>query len=293
MVLLSQVLALFLVFADNFFVYFFELFIAFAMVFFLSQGVRHKKSSHLTIYMAYLAIYVFMMIFIVFAILIDLSFLPSYRRHCGNQFRSSTTSRPFSTTAVAASLKPSSRIARSPQLLDQSSDNSNDCAAINGAFWADVWCAVTLSLVSIVVACVQIRYTLLLYRYLRTRQREQRSTMNVSYQHFVPGAPPRYTPESPHTIQTSPAQVEAGPLPAKTAQPEVTTLQAETLVPPQNVQPDKPRLPPAFLQVEGPPEYTETPGPSEIVCLSPSATEVLDEVDLNECRSPSRVDLLK
>nr|CDJ88688.1 Protein C32F10.4 [Haemonchus contortus] len=270
LVLLSQVIALFLVCSNNFFIYFFELLIAFGMVFFLSQGVRQQKPGHLTIYIAYLAIYVFMMLFIIFGILM-----------------SSSPASPLETNRIE---NPSSQ-------SDSDEDDDPNCVPLNGAFWASVWVSVGLSILSVLIACIQIRYTLVLYRFLRTRQRQLRSTMNVSYQHFVPGAPPRYTPESPHTIQTSPAQVEAGPLPPKLSQPEVATLHAESLMPPPANPPpspmEKPILPAPFLRVEGPPEYTERPGPSEITYVTPTRPhENMEEVDLNEVRSPSRVNLL-
>ncbi|WKX88824.1 hypothetical protein Q1695_008449 [Nippostrongylus brasiliensis] len=287
LVLLSQVLCLFLIFSNNFFIYFFELFIAFAMVFFLSQGVRNRKAGHLTIYLAYLAIYVFMMIFIVFAIIIDLSFLPSYKRHCRQH------QAMMSTTTPAAHAQPSNRIVITSQHLEQSSDV--DCNITSGAFWADIWTSVVLSILSIIIACIQMRYTLLLYKHIRTHAREQRSTLNVSYQHFVPGAPPRYTPQSPHTIQTAPVQVVAGPLPAKTSHPDVVvaTLQPESLAT-TAVQPPK-TLPSEFLRMESPPEYTEVAGPSESTCQTPLSPrqETMDDIDLNEVRPPSRVDLLK
>ncbi|KAL6731714.1 hypothetical protein Aduo_002549 [Ancylostoma duodenale] len=130
--------------------------------------------------------------------------------------------------------------------------------------------------------------------------------MNVSYQHFVPGAPPRYTPESPYTVQSSPAQVEAGPLPPKAPVNGVATLQAESLAnaptssnspPPSLEQPtEKNNLPPSFLRVESPPEYSERPGPSESSLPTPQPTETdqvrMEDVPLNDGRSPSRVDLL-
>ncbi|RCN30271.1 hypothetical protein ANCCAN_23957, partial [Ancylostoma caninum] len=107
--------------------------------------------------------------------------------------------------------------------------SETECETLSSAFWAEVWSSIALCFISIIISCVQIRYTLVLYKHMRQRQREQRATMNVSYQHFVPGAPPRYTPESPYTVQSSPAQVEAGPLPPKPAVDGVATLQAESL----------------------------------------------------------------
>ncbi|PIO73353.1 hypothetical protein TELCIR_04680 [Teladorsagia circumcincta] len=297
LVLLSQVVALFLVCSDNFFIYFFELLIAFGMVFFLSHGVRQYKTGHLAVYLAYLAIYVFMMMFIIFGMLVGLSFLPSYRRrYCDEPVIVRTTMMPSSTDSPLKT----NQIANPPLQnvpLDSGENDNPNCAPLTGAFWASVWVSVALSLISVLIACIQIRYTLVLYKYLRTRQRQQRSTMNVSYQHFVPGAPPRYTPESPHTLQTSPALVEAGPLPPKLNQPEVATLTAESLMsPPTNPPPspiDKTVLPMPFLRVERPPEYTETPGPSERTYANGTRPpENMDEVDLNEVRSPSRVNLL-
>ncbi|VDO54157.1 unnamed protein product [Haemonchus placei] len=295
LVLLSQVIALFLVCSNNFFIYFFELLIAFGMVFFLSQGIRQQKPGHLTIYIAYLAIYVFMMLFIIFGILVGLSFLPSYRhKYCDEIV---VTMRTTKMSSSPASPLETNRIENPSSHSDSDEDDDPNCVPLNGAFWASVWVSVGLSILSVLIACIQIRYTLVLYRFLRTRQRQLRSTMNVSYQHFVPGAPPRYTPESPHTIQTSPAQVEVGPLPPKLSQPEVATLHAESLMtPPANPPPspmEKPILPAPFLRVEGPPEYTERPGPSEITYVTPTRPhENMEEVDLNEVRSPSRVNLL-
>ncbi|KAK6014859.1 hypothetical protein OSTOST_19748 [Ostertagia ostertagi] len=266
LVLLSQVVALFLVCSDNFFIYFFELLIAFGM-----------------------AIYVFMMMFIVFGMLVGISFLPSYRRrYCDEPVMIRTTTTTMS-SSTDSPLKTNQIV--NPPLqnvpLDSGENDNPNCVPLTGAFWASVWVSVALSLISVLIACVQIRYTLVLYKYLRTRQRHP----------YEPGAPPRYTPESPHTLQTSPAQVDAGPLPPKLSQPEVATLTAESLVsPPTNPPPspiDKAVLPMPFLRVERPPEYTETPGPSERTYANQTKPpENMDEVDLNEVRSPSRVNLL-
>ncbi|PIO72484.1 hypothetical protein TELCIR_05582 [Teladorsagia circumcincta] len=210
------------------------------MVFFLSHGVRQYKTGHLAVYLAYLAIYVFMMMFIIFGMLVGLSFLPSYRRrYCDEPVIVRTTIMPSSTDSPLKT----NQIANPPLQnvpLDSGENDNPNCAPLTGAFWASVWVSVALSLISVLIACIQIRYTLVLYKYLRTRQRQQRSTMNVSYQHFVPGAPPRYTPESPHTLQTSPALVEAGPLPPKLNQPEVATLTAESLMSPPTNPPPSP-----------------------------------------------------
>ncbi|KAK5966486.1 hypothetical protein GCK32_000270 [Trichostrongylus colubriformis] len=168
LVLLSQVIALFLVCTDNFFIYFFELLVAFGMVFFLSQGVRKRKPSHLTVYLVYLAIYVFMMLFIVFGMLVGLSFLPSYRhRYCDEIVTTKTTKTPSST----ASSLDTNRIANPPlQNVPTGDEDDPNCIPLTGAFWASVWVAIALSIVSVIIACIQIRYTLLLYKYLRTRQ---------------------------------------------------------------------------------------------------------------------------
>ncbi|RCN30272.1 hypothetical protein ANCCAN_23958 [Ancylostoma caninum] len=106
LVLLSQVLALFLVCSNNFFIYFFELLIAFGMVFFLSQGVRHRKPGHLTIYLAYLAIYVFMMFFIIFGILIGLSLYPGYKRECERRLTLSTSTTTTEANSLATTRHP-------------------------------------------------------------------------------------------------------------------------------------------------------------------------------------------
>lgn len=291
LVLLSQVLALFLVCSNNFFIYFFELLVAFGMVFFLSQGVRHRKPGHLTVYLAYLTIYVFMMFFIIFGLMIGLSFLPSYRKYCAELSSTSTTTSPITPTK-------SSQHIRKISIVDFSTTEDDvECVQITGAFWANIWSSVTLCFASIVISCIQFRYTLLLYRYLRRRQREERSNLNVSYQHFVPGAPPRYTPDSPYTVQTSaPARVEADVLPPKTSvPPAIANLQADSLA----LQPPSKEngFPVSFLPVENAPEYTETPGPSETTFCprtSPRTEQSMDEIDLNEAARPqSRIDLLK
>ncbi|ETN72536.1 hypothetical protein NECAME_13824, partial [Necator americanus] len=233
LVLLSQVLALFLVCSNNFFIYFFELIIAFGMVFFLSQGVRHRKPGHLTVYLAYLAIYVFMMFFIIFGILVGISFYPSYKRECERRSAATTSITPTATTASDLSSTSSAEtVTVHPNRIYVAvipSRSDTNCEPIHGAFWAEIWSSIALCFLSIIIACIQIRYTLLLYKFMRLHQREQRATMNVSYQHFVPGAPPRYTPESPYTVQSSPAQVEAGPLPPKQSMDSVATLEAESL----------------------------------------------------------------
>ncbi|KAJ1360832.1 hypothetical protein KIN20_019917 [Parelaphostrongylus tenuis] len=290
LVLLSQVLALFLVCSNNFFVYFFELLVAFGMVFFLSQSIRHQKPGHLTVYLAYLAIYVFMMFFIIFGLLIGLSFLPSYTRHC------STLSSTSTVTPTVAPSKPSQSL---EDFDDDVPTTSSDveCIEITGAFWANIWSSVTLCFLSIIISCLQIRYTILLYKYLRSRQQEQSSNLNVTYQHFVPGAPPRYTPNSPHTVQTSsPARVEADPLPPKTPQqPVITDLQAESLAPPPSL--SKGAVPESFPASESAPEYTETPGPSESTFRPATSLRTepsMDEIDLREAARPqSPIDLLK
>ncbi|VDM56874.1 unnamed protein product [Angiostrongylus costaricensis] len=284
LVLLSQVLALFLVCSNNFFIYFFELIVAFGMVFFLSQGVRYRKPGYLTVYLAYLAIYLFMMFFIIFGLLIGLSFLPTYTKYCSAVSSTSTMTSPVTLS------KPSQRI---ENFVDDTSPTSVDieCVEITGAFWANIWSSVTLCFLSIVVSCIQIRYTLLLYKYLRRRQREQSLNLNVSYQHFVPGAPPRYTPDSPYTVQTSsPAHVEADPLPPKTSHPP-----ADSLAPPAPL--SKNVLSPSFTAEERAPEYTETPGPSESTfrpAISPRTEPSMDEIDLCEAvGTQPPMDLLK
>ncbi|KAK6041365.1 hypothetical protein COOONC_21130 [Cooperia oncophora] len=121
LVLLSQVIALFLVCSDNFFIYFFELLIAFGMVFFLSQGVRQQKPGHLTVYLAYLAIYVFMMLFIIFGMLVGLSFLPSYRhKYCDDIMVTKTTSMSSSTTASSLKTNRIGRNTSNEIVIDQS-----------------------------------------------------------------------------------------------------------------------------------------------------------------------------
>uniref|UniRef100_A0A158P8A3 Transmembrane protein 179 n=1 Tax=Angiostrongylus cantonensis TaxID=6313 RepID=A0A158P8A3_ANGCA len=289
LVLLSQVLALFLVCSNNFFIYFFELIVAFGMVFFLSQGVRYRKPGYLTVYLAYLAIYVFMMFFIIFGLLIGLSFLPTYTKYCSAVSSTSTMTSPVILS------NPSQRI---EDFVDDVPTTSVDveCVEITGAFWANIWSSVTLCFLSIVVSCIQIRYTLLLYKYLRRRQREQSLNLNVSYQHFVPGAPPRYTPDSPYTVQASaPARVEADPLPPKTSHPPViANLQADSLAPPTL---SKNGLSPSFMAEERAPEYTETPGPSESTfrpAISLRTEPSMDEIDLREAVSAQPpIDLLK
>ncbi|KHJ95374.1 hypothetical protein OESDEN_04681 [Oesophagostomum dentatum] len=311
LVLLTQVLALFLVCSNNFFIYFFELLIAFGMVFFLSQGVRHRKPGHLTIYMAYLAIYVFMMFFIIFGILIGLSFYPSYKRDCDWRITSTPSTPSVTGSTVGHSSTGSTKVMPTRQ--------SDDCVHLTGAFWAEVWSSIALSFLSILLAIIQIRYTLVLYKYIRTRQRQyvcndwkesERATLNVSYQHFVPGAPPRYTPESPYTLQSSPAQVEAGPLPPKAPVESVATLQPDSLAnapavsspttpAPAHQSLDKGALPPSFLKVESPPEYSETPGPSESSLhtqqhqqSAPPDQVRMEDVPLNDGKVPPHVDLL-
>ncbi|CAJ0596151.1 unnamed protein product [Cylicocyclus nassatus] len=300
LVLLSQVLALFLVCSNNFFIYFFELLIAFGMVFFLSQGVRRKKPSHLTIYMAYLAIYVFMMFFIIFGILIGLSFYPSIRRECEKY---STTSPYAAATTVESDVTgTTTRGNRVPTFKPYT-----PCTPFPKAFWAEVWSSVALSILSIFLSAIQLRYTLILYKYMRTRQRQERANLNVSYQHYVPGAPPRYTPESPYTIENAPAQVDAGPLPPKPPiDGNVSTLQAASLAngpsgpPPVAQSGSKDTMPGSFLRVESPPEYSEVPGPSERSLPTQQTSQQtapqtdqnrLDDVPLNDGRTP-RVDLL-
>ncbi|KJH41320.1 hypothetical protein DICVIV_12709 [Dictyocaulus viviparus] len=118
--------------------------------------------------------------------------------------------------------------------------------------------------------------------------------MNVSYQHFVPGAPPRYTPESPYTVQTSPALVEANSLPIKTSCPTIiTSLKADSLIPSTSLEKNGLSVP--FMNMEKAPEYTETPGPSEstfpVVSLERTESR-MDEVDLSESKS-NQPNLLK
>ncbi|VDK50298.1 unnamed protein product [Cylicostephanus goldi] len=129
----------------------------------------------------------------------------------------------------------------------------------------------------------------------------ERANLNVSYQHYVPGAPPRYTPESPYTIQNAPAQVDAGPLPPKSPIDNVSALQADSLAngpsgPPPVAQPgSKDTLPNSFLRVESPPEYSEVPGPSERSLATQQTSQQtapqtdqnrLDDVPLNDGKTP-------
>lgn len=38
--------------------------------------------------------------------------------------------------------------------------------------WAEIWSSIALCFISIIISCVQIRYTLVLYKHMRQRQRE-------------------------------------------------------------------------------------------------------------------------
>ncbi|KAK6725806.1 hypothetical protein RB195_004244 [Necator americanus] len=198
LVLLSQVLALFLVCSNNFFIYFFELIIAFGMVFFLSQGVRHRKPGHLTVYLAYLAIYVFMMFFIIFGILVGISFYPSYKRECERRSAATTSITPTATTASDLSSTSSAEtVTVHPNRIYVAvipSRSDTNCEPIHGAFWAEIWSSIALCFLSIIIACIQIRYTLLLYKFMRLHQREifiivskksSVSTLNEKCQHIA------------------------------------------------------------------------------------------------------------
>ncbi|EYC01051.1 hypothetical protein Y032_0111g264 [Ancylostoma ceylanicum] len=50
--------------------------------------------------------------------------------------------------------------------------SETDCETLSGAFWAEVWSSIALCFISIIISCVQIRYTLVLYKHMRHRQRE-------------------------------------------------------------------------------------------------------------------------